>query len=136
MVAQGHRGNCPTRYDGTKRMTWTNHGHHIPSTSMDSSDRPPVVARCGGPLMCGQCARESGMYHGKHPSTQTIPLVVYSSGGLRTIIGTAEFDERTGTISATVDPDHDHLLKDSSLVESLSLEVSATPTLPFTKGSY
>lgn len=38
---------------------WTSHGHRIDGVASTSA-RPPVgVARCGGPAMCGTCAKEA-----------------------------------------------------------------------------
>lgn len=40
-------------------MSWTTHGHHIPGTMLDRSQRPASIAGCGGPSECTQCQRET-----------------------------------------------------------------------------
>ena len=45
---------------------WTSHGHPIPGVSRSEDMRPPI-ARCGGPRLCAQCAREAT----SHPETMT-----------------------------------------------------------------
>jgi hypothetical protein len=35
----------------------TTHGHHIPGTAMEA--KPEKVVRCGGFLICSQCAKEA-----------------------------------------------------------------------------
>lgn len=37
---------------------WTTHGHPIPGAARSEDMRPPI-ARCGGPRLCMQCAREA-----------------------------------------------------------------------------
>ena len=37
---------------------WTRHGHAVRGVTVDGPGRPPV-ARCGGPAVCGQCARDA-----------------------------------------------------------------------------
>lgn len=44
-------------------MTYTSHGHHIPGTILDSQ-RPTLVARCGGVTFCTECAKECGTHEG------------------------------------------------------------------------
>lgn len=38
-------------------MAYTTHGHHIEG-SPETTPRPTVVARCGGPKLCTGCAQE------------------------------------------------------------------------------
>lgn len=39
---------------------WTSHGHVIPGvTKVDADGKRPPIARCGGPRLCPQCAREA-----------------------------------------------------------------------------
>lgn len=44
-------------------MAFTRHGHHIPSTPMDHSDMPKMVARCGGPGLCYECQEDMVRWH-------------------------------------------------------------------------
>jgi hypothetical protein len=37
---------------------WTSHGHAIPGIPQDEAQRPQMIARCGGPALCGRCADE------------------------------------------------------------------------------
>lgn len=37
---------------------WTSHGHPIPGVTV-AGGRPGRVARCGGPKICTQCAKEA-----------------------------------------------------------------------------
>ena len=36
---------------------WTRHGHPVDGVTVHGAGRPPV-ARCGGPGMCRECARD------------------------------------------------------------------------------
>lgn len=47
-------------------MTLTKHGHHIPGTTLSDEQKKPMVHRCGGPEICGSCARDVTMYW--HPT--------------------------------------------------------------------
>jgi hypothetical protein len=49
---------------------WTEHGHSVPGVTV-AGTRPPLVARCGGPAICGDCRadaerlrREAGLTDG------------------------------------------------------------------------
>lgn len=46
-------------------MAYTSHGHHIPGTVMNG-ERPLQVARCGGPPLCTDCAKETANYISAH----------------------------------------------------------------------
>lgn len=47
-------------------MTLTKHGHHIPGTTTANEQTNPMVHRCGGPEICGPCARDVTMHW--HPT--------------------------------------------------------------------
>ena len=49
---------------------WTSHGHPIPGVSRSEDMRPPI-ARCGGPRLCVQCAREAVRLPGTAETEQT-----------------------------------------------------------------
>lgn len=50
-----HRSDKPAVPPGGP---WTRHGHAIAGVTVDGSARPPV-ARCGGPVLCAQCALDA-----------------------------------------------------------------------------
>lgn len=50
-------------------MAYTSHGHQIPGTPREH-ERPKRVSRCGGPLLCPNCANEAALY--THPSNTTL----------------------------------------------------------------
>lgn len=52
-------------------MAYTGHGHHIPG-SVDSGTPPKQVARCGGPKLCTQCAKDASK--ALHPAGKQHPL--------------------------------------------------------------
>ena len=37
---------------------WTRHGHSVPGVTV-AGGRPPLVARCGGPAICGDCRADA-----------------------------------------------------------------------------
>lgn len=43
-------------------MAFTTHGHHISLSGTDGI-RPTTIARCGGPTLCGICAKEAAAWH-------------------------------------------------------------------------
>ena len=43
---------------------WTRHGHEIPGALYDPRDPKPPRARCGGSLICPQCARDVARHRG------------------------------------------------------------------------
>lgn len=43
---------------------WTRHGHEIPGVLYDPRDPKPPRARCGGSLICPQCARDVARHRG------------------------------------------------------------------------
>lgn len=49
-----HREKCPWTTPA-KGGPWTKHGHAIAGITVDGPGRP-LVARCGGPLICKDCA--------------------------------------------------------------------------------
>lgn len=58
----------PTQEQPTTTDGWTSHGHPIPDKTQHWP-RPPI-ARCGGPKICTQCAKETNLV----PGTLTSPL--------------------------------------------------------------
>jgi hypothetical protein len=43
----------------TERSPFTRHGHLVAGFSAAGWDEPNVVARCGGPGICGECATDA-----------------------------------------------------------------------------
>lgn len=63
---------------------WTTHGHVIEGIPQDASMKPGKVARCGGPKLCGKCARDQAnaqsAFHGfAGESTIELANVVYDA---------------------------------------------------------
>ena len=38
---------------------WTRHGHPVDGVTVAGTTRPNLVARCGGPAICKQCALDA-----------------------------------------------------------------------------
>jgi hypothetical protein len=43
----------------TQGGPWTRHGHSVPGVTVAGSARPNLVARCGGPAICADCALDA-----------------------------------------------------------------------------
>lgn len=42
----------------SKSGPWTRHGHAVSGVTI-AGERPPLVARCGGPALCSQCREDA-----------------------------------------------------------------------------
>lgn len=50
---------------------YTSHGHEIPGAAVYPPERPPV-ARCGGPVLCAVCARESAAWQAELDESERV----------------------------------------------------------------